>query len=52
MNYCKQTPEKTKELAERCAAVPMPGLDPLYGEDGPLPRLWKQAAGEKRQSRL
>ncbi|KAH6669902.1 hypothetical protein B0J14DRAFT_106948 [Halenospora varia] len=43
MHYCDATPDETKKLAARCAQTPVPDLDPLYGRDGPLPRIWKDA---------
>ncbi|OJD40316.1 cupin domain protein [Diplodia corticola] len=43
LHWCKDTPEKTKELAEKAGNVPIPECDPLYGPDGPLPRIWKEA---------
>ncbi|KAI1452455.1 hypothetical protein F4805DRAFT_28635 [Annulohypoxylon moriforme] len=44
IHWCKDTPEKTKELAQASARVPLPALDPLYGGEGPLPTIWKLAA--------
>jgi uncharacterized protein YjlB len=29
------------DAAARVAAVPLPATDPLFGEDGPLTRLWR-----------
>lgn len=43
MNFCKDSPQRTRELALQAEAVPIPPLDPLYGVDGPLPRLYKSA---------
>jgi uncharacterized protein YjlB len=33
------------DAAARVAAVPLPATDPLFGEDGPLVRLWCARAG-------
>lgn len=43
MNYGLQPEVETAELAAKCNQVPIPTLDPLYGHDGPLPRLWREA---------
>ncbi|KAL4863519.1 hypothetical protein BDV12DRAFT_206404 [Aspergillus spectabilis] len=45
MNYAMKHPDETTLLGELSDSVPIPPLDPLYGLEGPLPRLWKQAAG-------
>ncbi|EOD50968.1 putative cupin domain protein [Neofusicoccum parvum UCRNP2] len=44
LNYARDGAEKTRELAKKSAAVPVPDKDPLYGLGGPLPKLWKEAA--------
>lgn len=33
----------TAAMTERIAALPFPGSDPIFGAEGPLPRLWQQA---------
>lgn len=45
IHWCKDTPERTKELAKAAAEVPIPECDPLYGRDGPLPKIWREASG-------
>ncbi|GLB19545.1 hypothetical protein AtubIFM61612_009452 [Aspergillus tubingensis] len=46
MNYGLKSPEETTSLMRQSENVSIPPLDPLYGLDGPLPRLWSRAAGE------
>ncbi|KAF2870025.1 hypothetical protein BDV95DRAFT_595597 [Massariosphaeria phaeospora] len=41
MNYCKDDAEMTATKAERCAQVPIPQADPVFGVDGPLPKIWQ-----------
>lgn len=45
IHWCKDGPEKTKELAQAAANVPIPECDPLYGRGGPLPRIWRETLG-------
>jgi uncharacterized protein YjlB len=37
-------PARHDAEAERIAGLPLPPTDPVYGEDGPLARLWRRAA--------
>lgn len=46
INWAKDSPEKTSELAKKCASVPIPEKDPLYGLGGPLPKLWRDALNQ------
>ncbi|KAK0642690.1 Uncharacterized protein DIS24_g8787 [Lasiodiplodia hormozganensis] len=46
INWAKDTPEKTSELAKKCASVPIPEKDPLYGLGGPLTKLWRDALNQ------
>ena len=39
MNYGK--PGERPEADDRIQAVPLPGADPVYGETGPLMKLWQ-----------
>jgi hypothetical protein len=52
MNYAMKSPEETAELAEKCDSVSIPPLDPLYGLDGPLPRVWKEAVKNAVSGRI
>jgi len=44
-NFCKAGPEETEEKAQTAKKVPIPEWDPVYGRDGPLVRIWREAAG-------
>lgn len=53
LHWCKDSPEKVKELARNCGRVPIPEKDPLYGQDGPLPRIWRDVlSGQYLEARL
>ncbi|CAG8979216.1 hypothetical protein HYALB_00013143 [Hymenoscyphus albidus] len=43
MHLCNASSEETAALAVVAAKTPIPSMDPLYGFDGPLPTLWKEA---------
>ncbi|KXL42749.1 hypothetical protein M433DRAFT_156553 [Acidomyces richmondensis BFW] len=43
-NFCRADAGETAVKAEAARRVPIPDYDPVYGLDGPLPRLWKEAA--------
>ncbi|KAJ2905769.1 hypothetical protein MKZ38_004446 [Zalerion maritima] len=40
MNYCEDSPAETREKAAACQDVPVPEVDPVYGSEGPLPKIW------------
>ncbi|KAK1613494.1 hypothetical protein BDP81DRAFT_443810 [Colletotrichum phormii] len=42
MEYALDSVEETDEKRWRCEKVPGPIKDPLYGEAGPMPSLWKR----------
>ena len=42
-NYCKAGPEETAEKARVARAVPVPDADPVFGEGGPLVKIWREA---------
>ncbi|KAK8194363.1 hypothetical protein M8818_007553 [Zalaria obscura] len=44
-NWCKAGAEETAQKAATARAVPIPATDPVFGLDGPLVRLWREAAG-------
>lgn len=46
IHWAKDSPEKTRELARAAANVPVPDTDPLYGLDGPLPKIRRESAGK------
>ncbi|KAK4504197.1 hypothetical protein PRZ48_005113 [Zasmidium cellare] len=43
-NYCNDDPVVTKLKAEAAKQVSFPDHDPIYGLDGPLPRIWKSVS--------
>jgi uncharacterized protein YjlB len=44
-NYCKGE-EPLDDLRNEIANVGMPEMDPVYGVDGPLVKIWKDASIE------
>ncbi|KAL2414117.1 hypothetical protein ABEF95_013758 [Exophiala dermatitidis] len=42
-NWCKASPEETMEKTATAWSVPIPSYDPIYGKDGPLCTIWRQA---------
>lgn len=42
-NFCKAGEEETREKAENARNVPVPAWDPVFGTDGPLVKIWKEA---------
>lgn len=42
-NWGKAGAEETNQKAANAKAVPVPELDPIFGADGPLVKIWKQA---------
>lgn len=44
MNYCKDDAEVTEQKKERSWSVPIPETDPVYGAEGPLPRVWREVS--------
>lgn len=45
-NFCKASEEETKEKARAAKGVPIPASDPIFGADGPLIKIWQNAANE------
>lgn len=43
-NFCKADATETAEKARNARNVPIPEYDPIYGQDGPLVEIWKNAA--------
>lgn len=39
---CYGRPEERPAADRRIASVPLPDSDPVYGREGPLPRLWRE----------
>ena len=40
MNYGK--PEEIKKAKKNISKLPLPEMDPVYGEDGPLAKIWNR----------
>jgi hypothetical protein len=47
-NFCKVGEEETKEKAENARAVPVSNWDPIFGADGPLVRIWRDAVAKSK----
>ncbi|KAL0931429.1 cupin domain protein [Colletotrichum truncatum] len=43
MEYALDSVEETERKRERCERVPGPEFDPVYGKEGPMPRLWNRS---------
>ena len=48
-NWCKAGPEETAEKAKTARAVPVPECDPVFGEGGPLVKIWREAVAACRE---
>jgi len=44
-------PAELDEVRANLQKVPLPAADPLHGADGPLPRLWREAAARTAPGR-
>ncbi|KAI9759322.1 MAG: hypothetical protein M4579_002451, partial [Chaenotheca gracillima] len=42
-NFCKANSAETESKAQTCRQVPIPESDPLYGVEGALPVIWRDA---------
>ncbi|KAI5359437.1 hypothetical protein Slin14017_G103390 [Septoria linicola] len=40
-NYCKAGSSETEAKKQAAEQVPLPDYDPIYGLDGPLPKIWR-----------
>lgn len=43
MHLCNASPEETARLKVVATKTPIPEMDPLYGVEGPLSRIWIEA---------
>ncbi|CAK1356785.1 hypothetical protein CB0940_12007 [Cercospora beticola] len=41
-NFCKADKEETEMKKEAARKIAVPDCDPIYGKDGPLPRIWNK----------
>ncbi|MFZ5738012.1 MAG: hypothetical protein ACOY6K_14155 [Pseudomonadota bacterium] len=41
MQVTRPTPDNYRRALQSVPRVPLPETDPVFGKDGPLPRLWK-----------
>jgi uncharacterized protein YjlB len=42
MNLALGTAEETNEMRERIKQIATPVHDPIYGKEGPMPRIWSK----------
>lgn len=47
MEITRPTPDNHRKALDTIPKVAMPETDPVFGEDGPLVRLWRGPAGQK-----
>ncbi|RAL09116.1 cupin domain-containing protein [Aspergillus homomorphus CBS 101889] len=41
MEFALDSVEETELKRQKCRQVPVPVHDPIYGKDGPIPRIWR-----------
>lgn len=42
MNLALGTEEETSQMRDRIKQLATPVCDPIYGKEGPMPRIWKK----------